>query len=99
MEDDREEKIRYNGGSRKCLLAREGMRVEELRGMVREIVERVWYSLKDNRNMVMTVERDTNMRMMFKGNDEHGYLYVGDKDILVWRVSKGEGATAGETGC
>ena len=38
------------------------------------------------------------MRMMFKGNDEHGYLYVGGKDSMVKRVRNGVGATAGETG-
>ena len=26
--------------------------------------------------MLLAVEGDTNVKMMFKGNDEHGYLYV-----------------------
>jgi len=38
VEDGDEGKIRYNGGSRKCVLVREGMRVEELRGLVQETV-------------------------------------------------------------
>jgi len=38
MEDGGEEKMRYNGGSRKCMLVREGMGVEELREMVRKTV-------------------------------------------------------------
>ena len=50
MEDGGEGKITYNGGSRKCMLAREGMGVQYLREMVRKImgagvkVDRIWYS-------------------------------------------------------
>ena len=77
LEDGGEEKIRYDGGSRKCVLAREGMGVEELRGMVPTTVEdgvqvkKLWYSLKYDRNIIMAVEGYTDVRMMFKGNDEH----------------------------
>jgi len=38
VEDAGEGKTRYNGGSRKCVLAREGMGVEEPNVMVHEIV-------------------------------------------------------------
>jgi len=38
VEDGREGKIRYNGRSKKCVVAREGMGVEDLRKMVRETV-------------------------------------------------------------
>ena len=38
VEDGGEGKIRYNGGSRKCVVVREGIGVEELRGLVQEIV-------------------------------------------------------------
>jgi len=64
MEDGGEGKITYNGGSRKCMLAREGMGVQYLREMVRKImgagvkVDRIWYSLKYDRKMVMVVEGD-----------------------------------------
>ena len=79
-----------------------GNRGEELKGMVREIgngvqMDRLSYNLKYNRNMIMAVEGDMDMGMMFKENDEHEYSYVGGKDSLVRRVSKGGGATARET--
>jgi len=38
VEDGGEGKIRYDGGSRKCVVVRERMGVEELRGLVRETV-------------------------------------------------------------
>ena len=47
------------------------MRVEELRGLMGEtmgdivLVERLWYSLKYNRNMIMAVDGDTDVTMMF----------------------------------
>ena len=109
MEDGGEGKMSYNGGSRKCVVVREGVGVEEMREMVRETigggveVDRIWYSLKYDRNMIMAVEGDADVRMMFKGNDEHGYLYVCNKESVVLRVRKnvrerrvGEGA--GEDG-
>ena len=76
MEDGGDGKMRYNGGSRKCVLVLEGMGVEELREMVRKTVgagvevDRIWYSLKYDRNMLMAMEGDTDVRMMFKENDE-----------------------------
>jgi len=38
VEDGGEGKITYDSGSRKCVVVREGMEVEELRGLVQEIV-------------------------------------------------------------
>ena len=101
MEDAREEKIRYNDGSRKCVLAREGMGVEELKEMVREIVghgvevDRMWCNLKYDRNLKMAVEGDTDVRMMFKGNDEHGYVYVSGKDNIAAHVNNEVGGKRG----
>jgi len=46
------------------------------------------HSLKYDRNMIMAVEGDTDVRMMFKGNDEHSYVYVCNKESVVSRVSK-----------
>ena len=55
--------------------------------------------MKYDRNMIMAVEGDTDVRMMLKGNDEHGYVYVCNKESVVPRVRKnvrerrvGEGA-------
>ena len=55
-------------------------------GMVKEVIginmlkRRVWYSLKYDREMLLPIEGDTDVQMMFKGNDEYGYLFVGGKD-------------------
>ena len=38
--------------------------------------------------MIMAVEGDTDVRMMLKGNDEHGYVYVCNKESVVLRVKK-----------
>ena len=51
----------------------------------------------------MAVEGDTDVRMMFKGNNEHGYVYVSNKESVVLRVRKNvrettAGAGAGEHG-
>ena len=35
----------------------------------------------------MAVDKDTDVRIMFKGNDEHGYVYVSRKDSLVRSIS------------
>jgi len=36
------------------------------------------------------------MRMMFKGHDEHGYVYVSGKDSLVCGISNTIGTRVGE---
>jgi len=48
--------------------------------------------------MIMTVEGDTDVRMMFKENDEQGYVYVCIKDSVAPRVSKNVSATMGGQG-
>jgi len=99
-----EGKIRYNGGSRKCVLVREGMGVEELKEMVCKTVgpgvevDRIWYSLKYDRNMKIAMEGDSDVRMMFKGNNEHGYVYVSGKDNITAHVSNEVGRKTGRTG-
>ena len=104
MEDGGEGKMRYNCEARKCMLVREGMGVDELRKMVRETVgvgvevDRIWYSLKYDRNMIMAIEGDIDVMMMFKGNDEHGYVYVCNKESLVPRVSKNATTTTKAAG-
>jgi len=102
-EDVGEGKIRYNGGARKCVLVREGVGVEELKEMVRDTVgpgvevDRMWYSLKYDRNMKMAMEGDTDVRMMFKGNDEHGYVYVSSETNIAVHVSNEVGGKTGRT--
>ncbi|KAJ8425202.1 hypothetical protein Cgig2_000551 [Carnegiea gigantea] len=75
-------KATYEGGSRKCMVVKEGMGVEELMKMVREMTgsdmleEKLWHSLKYDREMLVAVEGDNDKKVIFKGNDEHGYMYV-----------------------
>jgi len=75
-------KVTYEGGLRKCMVVREGMGAEELLKMVRKMTgsdmseEKLWYSLKYDRDMLMAVEVDSDVEVIFKGNDEHGYIYV-----------------------
>ena len=48
--------------------------------------------------MIMAIEGDTDVMMMFKGNDEHGYVYVCNKESLVPQVSKNASTTTTEAG-
>ncbi|KAJ8438784.1 LOW QUALITY PROTEIN: hypothetical protein Cgig2_009902 [Carnegiea gigantea] len=73
-------KVTYEGGLRKCIAVREGMGAEELLKMVKEMTgsdmseKKLWYSLKYDRKMLVAIEGDNDVS--FKGNDEHGYMYV-----------------------
>ena len=51
-------------------------------------VQKLWYSLKYDRGMVMEVEGDAEVRMFLKGNDKHRYLCVGDSDEPKKRAQK-----------
>ena len=79
-------KVTYLGGSRKCIVLKEGAGIEEVGRMVTEISEnelceqKMWFSLKYDRGLAMALEGDVDVRMFFKGNDEHGYFYVGDNN-------------------
>ena len=46
---------------------------------------------------MMAVEGDADMRMFFKGNEEHGYLYVGGNDGPTRRAYKAGAACEGRT--
>jgi len=76
------------------MLLKEDMGLEEVRRKVSEItgieltVLKLWYSLKYDRWMVMELEGDGDVRMFMKGNDEHGYLYVGESNGLKRRTVK-----------
>ena len=104
VEDAGEGRISYNGGSRKCAMVREGMGVEEVKEVVRKTVgpgvevDTMWYSLKYDRNMKMALVEDTDVSMMFRGNDEHGYVYVSGKDNNAVHVSNDVGGRTGRTG-
>jgi len=82
------------GGWTKYIMLKEGVGFEEVRRMVSEItsdvftVHKLWCSLKYNLGMVMELQGDDDLKMFLKGNDEHGYLYVGDNDGPNKRVQK-----------
>ncbi|KAJ8428563.1 hypothetical protein Cgig2_000427 [Carnegiea gigantea] len=86
LDDGGAEKVTHVGGWMKYIVLKDGVALEEVQRMVSEItsdvltVHKLWYSLKYNRGMVMELEGDGDLRMFLKGNDEHGYLYVGDND-------------------
>ncbi|KAJ8431017.1 hypothetical protein Cgig2_017195 [Carnegiea gigantea] len=54
--------------------------------------DKLWYSLKYERQILLVVEGDTDVRMIFTGNDKHHYLYVGGNDgpkrLLVSEIAK-----------
>ncbi|KAJ8445906.1 hypothetical protein Cgig2_009835 [Carnegiea gigantea] len=84
-------KVTYEGGSRKCMVVREGMGAEGLLKMVREMTgsdmskEKLWYSLKYDREILVAVEGGNDMQVIFKGSDKHGYMYVAGNVGLVRR--------------
>ncbi|KAJ8437198.1 hypothetical protein Cgig2_007548 [Carnegiea gigantea] len=79
-------KVTYVGRSRKCIVVKDVMGLEEMRRMVTEITgsdlfeHKLLYNLKCIQQMLMAVER--------RGNGEHGYSYVGGNDGLTRRAQK-----------
>ena len=59
--------------------------------------QKLQYSLKYDCQMSMTVEGDVDVRFFFKGNEEHGYLYVGENDRPMRRGHKDGAACEGRT--
>ncbi|KAJ8420889.1 LOW QUALITY PROTEIN: hypothetical protein Cgig2_003185 [Carnegiea gigantea] len=74
---------RYAGGSKKYIMLKEGLGTEEVQRMVSEVtshdltVQKLWYSLRYGRGMVIEVEGNADVRMFLKENDEHSNLYTG----------------------
>ncbi|KAJ8436478.1 hypothetical protein Cgig2_000463 [Carnegiea gigantea] len=93
LEECGDRKVTYVGGSRKCIVVKEGT---GHRGGA-ENGNGDYMHLKNDRQMLMTVEGDMDMRMVFKGNEEHGYLYVGENDRLTRRGHKDGAACEGCT--
>ncbi|KAJ8436183.1 hypothetical protein Cgig2_010427 [Carnegiea gigantea] len=93
FEESGDGKATYEGGLRKCMLVKEGMSIEEMRTLVKEPIgsdlseHKVRYSLNYDRQTLIAVEEDTDVRL--KGNNEHSYLSVGDNDGPRKRVKKG----------
>lgn len=101
LEQTGDGKVPYEEGLRKCMVAKEDMGLEEFLRVVKEITEsnlserKLWYSLKYDGQMLMAIEGDENVRMIFKGNDVHCYLYVGGNDDPRRRAQKGVVACKG----
>jgi len=66
-------KVTYGRGSRKCIVMKEGTRLKEMRRMVTEITgsdlseHKLWYSLKYDRQILMTVEKGCGCENSFQG--------------------------------
>ncbi|KAJ8421557.1 hypothetical protein Cgig2_008922 [Carnegiea gigantea] len=56
---------------------------------------KVWYILKYDRQVLMPFEGNIYVRMIFKGNDKHDYLYVRDNDGPRRHLRKGAAARKG----
>ena len=103
MEEGGDGKVTYLGGSKKCVVLKEGARIEEVRRVVTELSgielseRKVWYNLKYDRELVMALEGEADVRMFFKGNEEHGYLFVGDSNGRRRRQEQPCAARGGET--
>ncbi|KAJ8447332.1 LOW QUALITY PROTEIN: hypothetical protein Cgig2_013109 [Carnegiea gigantea] len=84
--EDSNDRTGSAGGSRQCILLTKGMAMEEVLRLVMGIrgsdlrEGKLWYGLKYDRQMSMAIEGDVDVRMILKGNDEHGHLYVGGKE-------------------
>ncbi|KAJ8437412.1 hypothetical protein Cgig2_008765 [Carnegiea gigantea] len=94
LDDGGVRKVTHVGGWTKYIVLKEGVGLEEVRRIVSEItsdvltVHKLWHSLKYDRGMVMELEGNGDLRMFLKGNDERGYLYVGDNDGSKRRAQK-----------
>jgi len=103
LEDGGDEKLTYLWGSRKCIVLKKGAGIDEVRRMVTEISgkelskQKVWFSLKYDQGLVMALEGDANVRMFFKGNEEHEYFYVGESDGPKRRAEKVGASHEGRT--
>ncbi|KAJ8438232.1 hypothetical protein Cgig2_028135 [Carnegiea gigantea] len=84
FEESRDGKATYEGGLRNYMLMKEGMGIEEVRTLAKEAVgsdlseHKVRYSLNYDKQMLIAVKGDRAVRL--KGNNEHGYLYMGDNN-------------------
>jgi len=69
--------------------------VKDLRRMVKvtmrsNLVEhKVRYNLKRDKQMLMPIDEDMDVRMILKRNSEHGYLYMGGNDDMRMQVLEG----------
>ncbi|KAJ8438006.1 hypothetical protein Cgig2_029987 [Carnegiea gigantea] len=97
LEQSGDGKVMYEGEPRKCMAAKEEMELKEVRRMVKKITEsdlseyKLRCNLKYDRQILMSCEGDTDVRMIFKGNYEHNSLYVDGDDSPRRRVKRWNG--------
>ncbi|KAJ8432067.1 hypothetical protein Cgig2_030503 [Carnegiea gigantea] len=87
LEEGGDEKVTYEGGLRKCVLMKEGIRVKEIQRMLTESIcgdflkHKVCYSLKNVRQMLMLVEANVDV-WRFSMEMMNMTIYMGDNDGL-----------------
>ncbi|KAJ8438029.1 hypothetical protein Cgig2_030010 [Carnegiea gigantea] len=100
LEEDGDEKLIYVGGSTKCILLKEGMAMEEVLRLVTGIrgsdlhEGKLW--LKYDRQMLMAIEGDVDVRMILKENDDHGHFYAEEVHVDVTPLSTSVVSAASE---
>jgi len=81
--------LTYHGGSSDCIMVRKNMRVGDVvkvvEGMIGEGLREhgLVYTMKFDRNMIITLQRDGDVVKLVKGNDEFSYMYVAGKEGLI----------------
>jgi len=61
--------------------------VKVVEGTIQEgLQERtLWYSTKYDQKILLPLQRDEDVEKLVKGNDEYGYMYIGEKDVPIWK--------------
>ena len=78
--------VTYHGGNNDCVWLTEDMRIDDVMKLVQETIQEelrnrmMWYNTKYDRNMLMALQRDGDVRKLMKDNDAFRYMYSADKD-------------------
>jgi len=62
------------------------MSVVDVQRLVEEVMgeglkgRKMWYNMKYDGREVMLLMRDVDVKKLMKGNDKHGYIYVGGEE-------------------
>jgi len=44
---------------------------------------RLWYSTKYDRKILLSLQKDGDVRKLLKGNEEFGYMYIVERDVPI----------------
>ena len=75
--------MNYVGGNTKCVWMSQDMTVEDVLKLVEQAMGvsvrevKMWYTMKFDRRMMVPFKDNGDVVSMMRGNDGHGYLYVG----------------------